>query len=154
MQKNNFCPSCQTIAHPTNPQKMVLNDSKMQTVLKNILIDRRESSALVNPTVLIKELTCPVCLHLYNKTLTASKCLHRFCSECIIKALSINKQCPLCREELISKRSLRPDKEIDTQCIRFPNQGCPKLKWRSKKCYTNEISAQGCIHGLTNDSGE
>ncbi|XP_016662806.1 E3 ubiquitin-protein ligase RING2-like [Acyrthosiphon pisum] len=70
-----------------------------------------------------KDLMCPICLELLNKTM-ATKCLHRFCSECIVTALRAgNKKCPTCRKRLISKRCLRPDHNIDLLISKlFPNR--------------------------------
>ncbi|KAL7290157.1 E3 ubiquitin-protein ligase RING1-like [Trichogramma pretiosum] len=68
----------------------------------------------VSPRSLHSELMCPICLDLLKKTMTTKECLHRFCSDCIITALSKgNKECPTCRKKLISKRSLRPDPNFD-----------------------------------------
>ncbi|XP_060875442.1 E3 ubiquitin-protein ligase RING2-like [Metopolophium dirhodum] len=70
-----------------------------------------------------KDLMCPICLDLLNKTM-ATKCLHRFCSECIVTALRAgNKKCPTCRKRLISKRCLRPDLNVDSLISKlFPNR--------------------------------
>ncbi|XP_025193352.1 E3 ubiquitin-protein ligase RING2-like [Melanaphis sacchari] len=60
-----------------------------------------------------KELMCPICLDLLNKPVS-TKCLHRFCSECIVTALrSGNKECPTCRKKIKSKRCLRPDPSFE-----------------------------------------
>ncbi|KAF3834381.1 hypothetical protein F7725_025585 [Dissostichus mawsoni] len=49
-----------------------------------------------------------------QNTMTAKECLHRFCSDCIVTALrSGNKECPTCRQKLVSRRSLRRDSNFD-----------------------------------------
>ncbi|KAF0750823.1 E3 ubiquitin-protein ligase RING2-like [Aphis craccivora] len=70
-----------------------------------------------------RELMCPICLDLLNKTV-ATKCLHRFCSECITTALrSGNKECPTCRQKIKSKRCVRPDPGFDNLIAKFyPNR--------------------------------
>ncbi|XP_041535312.1 E3 ubiquitin-protein ligase RING2-like [Microtus oregoni] len=68
----------------------------------------------VSPRSLHNELMCPICLDIMKKTMTTKECLHRFCADCIITALRRgNKECPICRKKLVSKRSLRPDPNFD-----------------------------------------
>jgi hypothetical protein len=76
-----------------------------------ILDDRTVSLPLGQ---LSKELQCPICLQLLNKTLTAMECLHRFCSECVNCSLRLGKkECPVCRMPCATRRSLRPDTVFD-----------------------------------------
>ncbi|CAI4220930.1 unnamed protein product [Auanema sp. JU1783] len=64
--------------------------------------------------IVTSEFTCPICLDLLFKTVTAKDCLHRFCSDCINMALHKgNRECPTCRSKIISKRDLRSDKRFD-----------------------------------------
>lgn len=59
-------------------------------------------------------MVCPVCLGIIVDTRTTMECLHRFCSECITKALRLGKkECPKCRARCPSHRSLRPDPKFD-----------------------------------------
>lgn len=56
---------------------------------------------------------CPVCLNLIEKCMI-TECMHRFCAECIGKALRLsNKECPTCRNFCATRRSLRADKNFD-----------------------------------------
>lgn len=73
---------------------------------------------------LTSELTCPICLDILKKTMTTKKCLHRFCFDCITTALRAgNKECPTCRQKLISKRCLRPDPNLDALIEKlYPNR--------------------------------
>lgn len=57
---------------------------------------------------------CPICLDILRNTRITKSCFHRFCKDCIITALRLgNKECPVCRRKLISKRSLDPDPQLD-----------------------------------------
>ncbi|KFD49244.1 hypothetical protein M514_09895 [Trichuris suis] len=68
----------------------------------------------INPRVFNAELTCPICLDTLKKTMRSKECLHRFCKDCIIRALRTgNKECPTCRASLPSKRSLIADPNYD-----------------------------------------
>jgi len=51
---------------------------------------------------LCKALKCPICLD-NIKDMTASKCGHVFCRECIALAVTASKKCPTCRAKLIMK---------------------------------------------------
>lgn len=57
---------------------------------------------------------CPICLDTLKNTRITRDCFHRFCKDCIITALRRgNKECPVCRRKLISKRSLDSDPQLD-----------------------------------------
>ncbi|KAL5841602.1 hypothetical protein ACOSQ3_012205 [Xanthoceras sorbifolium] len=61
-----------------------------------------------------KEVQCPICLGIIRKTRTVMECLHRFCRECIDKAMRMgNNECPACRTHCASRRSLRDDLNYD-----------------------------------------
>lgn len=61
-----------------------------------------------------KEMQCPICLSVIKKTRTVMECLHRFCRECIDKAMRLgNNECPACRAHCASRRSLRDDPKFD-----------------------------------------
>ncbi|KAA8515229.1 hypothetical protein F0562_018541 [Nyssa sinensis] len=62
-----------------------------------------------------KEVQCPICLGIIQKTRTVMECLHRFCRECIDKSMRLgNNECPACRTHCASRRSLRDDPNYDT----------------------------------------
>ncbi|KAG9158691.1 hypothetical protein Leryth_025719 [Lithospermum erythrorhizon] len=62
-----------------------------------------------------KEVQCPICLGIIRKTRTVMECLHRFCRECIDKAMRLgNNECPACRTHCASRRSLRDDPNYDS----------------------------------------
>ncbi|KAH6922904.1 hypothetical protein HPB50_020102 [Hyalomma asiaticum] len=61
-----------------------------------------------------RDLRCPICFDLLRSAVTPTDCLHRFCEECITTALrKCNKECPICRTKVTSRRSLRRDHRID-----------------------------------------
>lgn len=61
-----------------------------------------------------KEVQCPICLGIIQKTRTVMECLHRFCRECIDKSMRLgNNECPQCRTHCASRRSLRDDPNYD-----------------------------------------
>lgn len=84
---------------------------------------KADGNAIQNQNVkpLYSEIMCPICLDVLKVTMAMLKvtmatkeCLHRFCFSCITDALRKgNKECPLCREKLVSKRSLNPDPNYD-----------------------------------------
>lgn len=63
---------------------------------------------------LYSEIKCSICLDVLKQTMVTKECLHRFCYHCITDALRKgNKECPLCRERLPSKRSMHRDLNFD-----------------------------------------
>lgn len=69
-------------------------------------------------SLLTDNLKCGVCLGPLDSTLTTS-CLHRFCSECLQRALrmdlgpKMHHECPSCRAKLASRRACKPDSKFD-----------------------------------------
>jgi hypothetical protein len=60
------------------------------------------------------EIRCPICLDTANQSTLDPECGHYFCKKCIEKSLRIlQNQCPVCRNHLPSKRSLRQDPQFD-----------------------------------------
>lgn len=61
------------------------------------------------------ELNCPICLDIMTNTVV-TKCLHRYCRECIHRYLSQidyqERKCPLCKEN-VNKRALKQDERMD-----------------------------------------
>ena len=69
-------------------------------------------------SLLNDNLKCGVCLGLLDNTL-ATTCLHRFCSECLHRALrmdlgpKMHHECPSCRAKLASRRASKPDQKFN-----------------------------------------
>lgn len=63
---------------------------------------------------LYREIICPLCLDILDKTVTTRECLHRFCFSCITKALKNgSKECPTCRRKLTSRPCFKEDPNFD-----------------------------------------
>ncbi|KAM7264406.1 hypothetical protein ACFE04_002089 [Oxalis oulophora] len=62
-----------------------------------------------------KEVTCAICLGIIRRTKMIQDCFHRFCRHCIEEAMQKGKkECPICRQEFASRRSLKDDPGYDT----------------------------------------
>ena len=46
--------------------------------------------------------SCAICMNIIGKECATTKCGHKFCTECLLKAVQRNGSCPLCRNELIN----------------------------------------------------
>ncbi|KAK0578163.1 hypothetical protein LWI29_006089 [Acer saccharum] len=76
--------------------------------------EERDEYVTVKLSDIRKEVQCPICLGIIRKTRTVMECLHRFCRECIDKAMRLgNNECPACRTHCASRRSLRDDVNYD-----------------------------------------
>lgn len=82
-----------------------------------------EEELSVPQATLKQELTCPICLRIFRKTMVVMDCLHRFCDECVSTSLRLGrKECPTCRAKCSSRRNLRQDTQLDTLISRiYPN---------------------------------
>ncbi|CAF1414004.1 unnamed protein product [Rotaria sp. Silwood1] len=90
-----------------------LNDYDRQRQPQILIDDDHIQCIPADP--ILKSLSCPICLDLFNKTMVTTTCLHRFCADCIHRWLkSENKVCPTCRKILKSKRYLRSDDRTDS----------------------------------------
>ncbi|OEH75483.1 zinc finger (c3hc4 ring finger) domain-containing protein [Cyclospora cayetanensis] len=68
----------------------------------------------LNSIRLREDLSCPICMSILDQTVVVKSCLHRFCAECIEKCVRIGiRECPQCRSHVASRRSLRPDGDLD-----------------------------------------
>ena len=65
------------------------------------------------------EFKCPICLGPLDKTFATMGCLHRFCCECLQRALRVDlgdnahHSCPSCRGKLASRRASNHDVRFD-----------------------------------------
>lgn len=59
-------------------------------------------------------LSCPICLDIFKDPVYVKVCSHRFCKDCIEKAIRQGKKknCPTCRKNIGTKRILRIDNNI------------------------------------------
>ena len=88
---------------------------------QEVMTDHETRMAL-HPECLRSDFMCPICLKLQSNTVAVMGCLHRFCKDCIVRALDNSKrECPVCRAQLPNKRYLRPDPNFDMLISRlFP----------------------------------
>ena len=102
-------------------KKWDLTAYELEREPQEVITDHDVRMAL-HPECLRSDFMCPICLKLQSNSVTVMGCLHRFCRECIIKALSnTSKECPVCRTRLPNKRYLRPDPNFDMLISRiFP----------------------------------
>ncbi len=58
--------------------------------------------------------SCPICLQIIGEDSCKTKCGHRFCTGCLLKAVQRNSSCPMCRCELIKTDEVIEDhQEVD-----------------------------------------
>jgi len=58
---------------------------------------------------------CSICYDVYyNKNISITPCGHIFCFNCILKAVSYNKECPICRNRLVEESD---DEETESTII-------------------------------------
>ncbi|XP_021084280.1 E3 ubiquitin-protein ligase RING2 [Mesocricetus auratus] len=86
---------------------------------------------------------CPICLDTLKNTRITKDCFHRFCKDCIITALRRgNKECPVCRRKLISKRSLDPDPQFDELIKKMYSSSNENDASEEKSLGSNEYKTQ------------
>ncbi|GFH47124.1 hypothetical protein CTEN210_03599 [Chaetoceros tenuissimus] len=66
----------------------------------------------------LQEISCPICLEMFNDPHIVPECCHRFCKDCIEEALEHRKECPICRSRVTSRRALRRD-EVFCNLVRI-----------------------------------
>ncbi|EAR88807.2 zinc finger, C3HC4 type (RING finger) protein (macronuclear) [Tetrahymena thermophila SB210] len=97
-----------------------LDELEQNQDVQNISVFRKREKIHANDDQLIDMdplkklnymLTCPICLDIFQEPVYVKGCSHRFCKECIEKAIrsSKMKQCPTCRRIIGTKRLLRVD---------------------------------------------
>ncbi len=104
------------LAHVGNPAPFLMHRFDQERKVRTLLpADRKVIVDLEFLDYIESDLRCGVCLAVPRSTMTVMDCLHRFCAECIGKALRFGskKECPSCRGHCPSRRSLRTDREFD-----------------------------------------
>ena len=92
-----------------------------------------------------KKYDCPICSEILEDPYLIPKCCHRFCCVCIHKYIQAgNKECPTCRQQIISKRDLKRDDQMDKLLQRFKY-----LKEKKKK--KNEEKKNSIINSRSKD---
>jgi hypothetical protein len=86
------------------------------------------------------EMNCPICLDIL-KNVVVTKCLHRYCRECIethLCKLDQARKCPLCKED-VNKRGLKQDSRMDFLIsLFFPENLTRKCDLGENKAIFNE----------------
>ncbi|KAL0860836.1 hypothetical protein ABMA27_009378 [Loxostege sticticalis] len=55
------------------------------------------------------KIRCPICFNnLTNEAVSSTRCGHVFCTQCLMKAMSLKRMCPLCRVSLRSAMGCHP----------------------------------------------
>ena len=57
--------------------------------------------------------SCPICLKNIGEDSCTTKCGHKFCTGCLLKAVQRNNSCPMCRGELIKNEEESDDLSWD-----------------------------------------
>ena len=58
--------------------------------------------------------SCPICLKIIAEDISTTKCGHKFCTGCLLKAVQKNHSCPLCRDDLIEDDEVTATPTRDT----------------------------------------
>ncbi|KAL6041519.1 hypothetical protein STEG23_029407 [Scotinomys teguina] len=98
---------------------------------------------------------CPICLDTLKNTRITKSCFHRFCKDCIITALRRgNKECPICRKKLISKRSLDSDPQFDALIMKMHSSCNEKDVSQEKALSRKKYKTQQALHVNTEKGKE
>ena len=121
MSKGSSSSSSGGIASQEGHEKWELSQYEEERTPQEVMTDHDSRMAL-HPECLRNDFMCPICLKLQSNTVAVMGCLHRFCKDCIVRALdNSNRECPVCRSKLPHKRFLRADPNFDMLISRlFP----------------------------------
>jgi hypothetical protein len=76
--------------------------------IEEAVIDKEKLTSAVKNLV-----TCSICCETFNVPVT-TKCMHTFCKECLTRALTTRKNCPLCNDDNIkSMRDTVPENRFN-----------------------------------------
>ena len=73
--------------------------------------------------------SCPVCLTIIGKDSCITKCGHKFCTGCLLKAVQRNGSCPLCRGLLIDNQQDTAEPIATPSRIGFSDQTSIRLTY-------------------------
>jgi TPR repeat protein len=95
--------------------------------------------------------TCNICFDILKIAVTCSR-NHSFCKTCLKRAFNVKKECPVCRDPLISIDDAKPNFALRDEIDRETLICCPsKLKKKSdgtrseNECQKNECTWQGSV---------
>ncbi|KAK0422204.1 hypothetical protein QR680_007429 [Steinernema hermaphroditum] len=78
-----------------------------------------------------RELSCPLCNNILQRTKITKDCMHRFCANCIVPLLREGrKECPVCKKDFAKNGPLRDDVNYDgiIESIRHQHPNPPKKR--------------------------
>ncbi|XP_027922267.1 putative E3 ubiquitin-protein ligase RING1a [Vigna unguiculata] len=98
---------------PEQPGEEVQSENEVESDLSNSSSDD-DICMEIDLSDISEDLKCPICLGVIRKTKIVMECLHRFCGECIEKAIRLCKnECPVCREHFPGGCTLGDDRHYD-----------------------------------------
>ena len=59
--------------------------------------------------------SCPICLKIIGEDSCKTKCGHKFCTGCLLKAVQRNSSCPLCRGLLVQNQEVVDDEDEENE---------------------------------------
>ena len=62
--------------------------------------------------IFYQDFKCAICLEIVTDPHIIPECCHRFCGSCIKESIQWHNECPTCRQQISTKRSLRKDELI------------------------------------------
>lgn len=109
------------------------DEPPVRTRLAEVTEDGRPAMLRIDatPSLLFEEFKCPICLGIMEKAYVTMGCLHRFCCECLQRALRVDlgdnahHSCPSCRGKLASRRAATHDLEFDMLINEVVNNSIP-----------------------------
>uniref|UniRef100_A0A1I7ZLB8 RING-type E3 ubiquitin transferase n=1 Tax=Steinernema glaseri TaxID=37863 RepID=A0A1I7ZLB8_9BILA len=108
---------------------------------KNFRPDFDVEAKALNIENLQKELSCPICKNILQRTKITKDCMHRFCANCIVPLLRDGqKECPVCKKDFAKNGPLRDDLNYDgiIEAIRH-SQPSPVKKRKFSDVFNEEL---------------
>ncbi|KAH8031334.1 hypothetical protein MRX96_032355 [Rhipicephalus microplus] len=133
-----------------------LNDYERQRSRHKLITDDAMLVPLHEDS-LQRDFMCGICIDLLRNAVATTTCLHRFCEECITKALRrCNMECPICRTRIISRRELRRDYRMDILVAALFPRDVEELMFDTTRAATsrNRQLPEGAQRRVENDVRE
>ena len=110
-----------------------------------------------------KYLYCCICEEIFNNPIRTKECGHTFCKTCLQKWVKYNKNCPLCRKNIVfknTKRDIIAYNIINDLEVFCNNNNCPwkgklsNLKKHLKNCNMNPSNMNDIIKEALTDGNK
>eukprot|EP00762_Andalucia_godoyi_P007552 ANDGO_00768.mRNA.1 Protein BREAST CANCER SUSCEPTIBILITY 1 homolog len=105
----------------------------------------KSSSTKAHFKALAQELCCPICYELFQIP-SITPCSHTFCQECILGAIRLKQECPVCKNP-VWKRALKPNLQMENIVRHF--QHLEDLRFVSQ---TQGVRAVSCTQQSVQDT--